>query len=162
MTSTEIAYDRTTRDYAMYVDGALVGFAANYRDASIALDPPGENPMGDTEGDPEPPPETCLNCAAAHHTQRCPAIWKPLRMDVLTCDDCGKEQSVPSFQFAHTFDMCICDTCYHEAMSAAPIRCDECGDVIDHAGMCLACQEDTQVGILTVLDLDYTPAPWAA
>lgn len=34
----EILYDRETRDYAMYLDGELVGFAPNYRDAEVELD----------------------------------------------------------------------------------------------------------------------------
>lgn len=34
----EIVYDRETRDYAMYLDGELVGFARNYHEAEIALD----------------------------------------------------------------------------------------------------------------------------
>ncbi len=34
----EIAYDRETRDYAMYLDGELVGFARNYHEAEIQLD----------------------------------------------------------------------------------------------------------------------------
>lgn len=34
----EIVYDRATRDYAMYLDGELVGFARTYHDAEITLD----------------------------------------------------------------------------------------------------------------------------
>lgn len=34
----EIIYDRETRDYAMYLDGELVGFARTYREAEITLD----------------------------------------------------------------------------------------------------------------------------
>jgi hypothetical protein len=34
----EICYDRETRDYAMYLDGELVGFARTYHEAEIALD----------------------------------------------------------------------------------------------------------------------------
>jgi hypothetical protein len=34
----EIRYDRLTRDYAMYCDGQLVGFAATYHEAELALD----------------------------------------------------------------------------------------------------------------------------
>jgi hypothetical protein len=34
----EIVYDRETRDYAMYLDGELVGFARNYHEAEITLD----------------------------------------------------------------------------------------------------------------------------
>lgn len=34
----EIIYDRETRDYAMYLDGELVGFARTYREAEIELD----------------------------------------------------------------------------------------------------------------------------
>lgn len=34
----EIIYDRETRDYAMYLDGELVGFARTYHEAEIALD----------------------------------------------------------------------------------------------------------------------------
>lgn len=34
----EIVFDRETRDYAMYLDGELVGFARTYREAEITLD----------------------------------------------------------------------------------------------------------------------------
>mgnify|MGYP001571940030 CR=1 FL=1 len=34
----EIAYDRETRDYAMYLDGELVGFARTYHEAEVTLD----------------------------------------------------------------------------------------------------------------------------
>lgn len=34
----EIVYDRATRDYAMYLDGELVGFVRTYHEAEIILD----------------------------------------------------------------------------------------------------------------------------
>jgi hypothetical protein len=34
----EIVYDRETRDYAMYLDGELVGFGRTYHEAEITLD----------------------------------------------------------------------------------------------------------------------------
>lgn len=34
----EIKYDRETRDYAMYLDGDLVGFARTYHEAEVTLD----------------------------------------------------------------------------------------------------------------------------
>jgi len=34
----EIAYDRETHDYAMYLDGELVGFARTYKEAEMTLD----------------------------------------------------------------------------------------------------------------------------
>ena len=34
----EIVYDRETRDYAMYLDGELVGFARTYPEAEATLD----------------------------------------------------------------------------------------------------------------------------
>jgi hypothetical protein len=34
----EIVYDQETRDFAMYLDGELVGFARTYYEAEIALD----------------------------------------------------------------------------------------------------------------------------
>lgn len=38
MYQKEIQYDRETHDYAMYLDGELVGFARNYHEAEVALD----------------------------------------------------------------------------------------------------------------------------
>lgn len=38
MYQREIIYDRNTRDYAMYLDGELVGFARTYHEAEITLD----------------------------------------------------------------------------------------------------------------------------
>lgn len=34
----EIIYNRTTRDYAMYLNGELVGFAGTYHEAEVTLD----------------------------------------------------------------------------------------------------------------------------
>ncbi len=34
----EIVYDCETRDFAMYLDGELVGFARTYQEAEITLD----------------------------------------------------------------------------------------------------------------------------
>ena len=38
MYKKDISYDRETRDYAMYLDGELVGFARNYHEAEVTLD----------------------------------------------------------------------------------------------------------------------------
>ncbi len=38
MYEKSIRYDRETRDYAMYLDGELVGFARNYHEAEVTLD----------------------------------------------------------------------------------------------------------------------------
>lgn len=37
-TVTEIRYDRFSRDYAMYLDGELVGYARTYHEAEVLLD----------------------------------------------------------------------------------------------------------------------------
>lgn len=34
----EIIFDRATHDYAMYLDGELVGFSRTYHEAEMALD----------------------------------------------------------------------------------------------------------------------------
>jgi hypothetical protein len=34
----EIVYDRETHDFAMYLDGELVGFARTYHEAEVTLD----------------------------------------------------------------------------------------------------------------------------
>lgn len=34
----EIVYDRETHDYAMYLDGELVGFARTYHETEVTLD----------------------------------------------------------------------------------------------------------------------------
>lgn len=34
----EIVYDRETRDFAMYLDGELIGFARNFQEAEEMLD----------------------------------------------------------------------------------------------------------------------------
>lgn len=38
MYQKEIVYDRETHDYAMYLDGELVGFARTYHEAEVTLD----------------------------------------------------------------------------------------------------------------------------
>lgn len=34
----EIVFDRETKDFAMYIDGELVGFARSYSEAEVTLD----------------------------------------------------------------------------------------------------------------------------
>ena len=34
----EIVYDRETRDFSLWLDGELVGFARNYHEAEVTLD----------------------------------------------------------------------------------------------------------------------------
>ena len=34
----QIVFDRQTRDYTMYLDGELVGFARTYHEAEVTLD----------------------------------------------------------------------------------------------------------------------------
>jgi hypothetical protein len=34
----EIVYDRETHDYALYLDGELVGFARSYHEGEVTLD----------------------------------------------------------------------------------------------------------------------------
>ena len=34
----EIIYDRETRDYAIFIDGELVGFARTYQEATVMAD----------------------------------------------------------------------------------------------------------------------------
>jgi hypothetical protein len=38
MYKKEILYDPETRDFAMYLDGELVGFARTYQEAEVTLD----------------------------------------------------------------------------------------------------------------------------
>lgn len=38
MYKKEIVYNRDSRDYAMYLDGELVGFARTYYEAEVTLD----------------------------------------------------------------------------------------------------------------------------
>lgn len=38
MYQKEIVYDPETRDFAMYLDGELVGFARTYQEAEVTLD----------------------------------------------------------------------------------------------------------------------------
>ena len=38
MYKKDISYDRETRDYAMYLDGELVGFGRTYHEAEVTLD----------------------------------------------------------------------------------------------------------------------------
>jgi hypothetical protein len=38
MYTKEIKFERSTGEYAMYLDGELVGFARTYHDAKVTLD----------------------------------------------------------------------------------------------------------------------------
>jgi hypothetical protein len=124
MTSTEIAYDRTSGEYAMYVDGALVGFAANYHDASIALDrmsddpPDGPPAIGDGPGEDNPPPDT-----KEHRLSVNRVVLNVVKALHIPCRFCKGD---------------------HLTQHCAKVRA------------LLFAPE------IIVLDLDYTPAPWAA
>lgn len=73
----EIVYDRATRDYAMYLDGELIGFARNFHDAEVTLDQlvwellntPHALPAVVEE--PAEPATTCVFCNKPHHPQHC-------------------------------------------------------------------------------------------
>jgi hypothetical protein len=73
----EIVYNRETRDYAMYLDGELVGFACIYHEAEVMLDQfvfelmSGQYFHQHQVDNPHPP---CPNCGGAHHVQRCPEL----------------------------------------------------------------------------------------
>lgn len=93
----EICYDRETRDYAMYLDGELVGFGRTYHEAEVTLDqlvfelmsgeffkapdglvvpPVDELVLTATEldGGAVDMPSTCKNCKGPHHSWQCPQI----------------------------------------------------------------------------------------
>jgi len=93
----EIVYDRATRDYAMFLDKELVGFARTYHEGEVTLDQLvfeligsqyfagiGEpNPMPAPEPDDleignDPAPGRCRNCGGAHHIQACREILDAL------------------------------------------------------------------------------------
>jgi hypothetical protein len=152
MTSTEIAYDRTSGEYAMYVDGALVGFAANYRDASIALDqmsaepPPDDAPgtdcpdHGPSNGDDC---DKCRSCKGAHHTWQCPEVHA-----LLFAEEKAAAKRIIS-KVLHRLNN--------------PRPCPGCGDIT--AGDCCAACQESEGAIIRqglLLEMDYTPAPWAA
>src|SRR5438876_1225683 len=44
----QIVHDRTTRDYAMYLNGELVGFARTYQEAEVTLDQLARDKLGRT------------------------------------------------------------------------------------------------------------------
>lgn len=92
MYDKSIQYDRETRDYAMRLDGELVGFARTHHEAEITLDqlvfelmssyrkydgPDPRTPTTEAPAD-DPiaidPPTTCCFCSKPHHPQDCPEM----------------------------------------------------------------------------------------
>ncbi len=75
----EICYDRETRDYAMRLDGELVGYARSYSEAEITLDQLVFELL--SHGATTCPqrrsllaPRVCGNCGGQHSIQHCPEV----------------------------------------------------------------------------------------
>ena len=85
MYKKDISYDRETRDYAMYLDGELVGFGRTYHEAEVTLDQlvfelmsgqffssknshVAPSPVDEPAADPS---STCCFCSKPHHPQTC-------------------------------------------------------------------------------------------
>lgn len=51
MIRKELVYDRDTRDYALYLDGELVGFARTYHEGEVVLDELIFSILGHFQGD---------------------------------------------------------------------------------------------------------------
>lgn len=72
----EIVYDRETHDYAMYLDGELVGFARTYHDAEVTLDQlrleqaQHAAPLLDPALEPIPAPGTSIDQQLAFYSER--------------------------------------------------------------------------------------------
>ena len=70
----EIVYDRETHDYAMYLDGELVGFARTYHDAEVTLDQlrleqaQHAAPLSDPALEPLPAPGTSIDQQLAFYS----------------------------------------------------------------------------------------------
>ena len=65
MERKEIIYDRETRDYAMYLDGELVGFARTYHEAEVTLDQLALERISHQVSYPTPPVISTSNTAAS-------------------------------------------------------------------------------------------------
>ena len=128
-----ISYDRETRDYAMYLDGELVGFARNHHEAEVTLDQLVFELMSGvhTSNAPTPvdaptiePASTCGFCQKTHHPQDCPDM-RPLLFapDVPQCVMMGCElpRTHDDTQFCchhhseETGAACDCDDEYYYA-----------------------------------------------
>jgi hypothetical protein len=80
MYEKSIQYDRDTRDYAMYLDGELVGFARTYHEAEVTLD---QLIFELTNGD-------LFREALADAPNSAPTHYAPvIRPAVTTCSRCG-------------------------------------------------------------------------
>lgn len=97
MYEKSIRYDRETRDYAMYLDGELVGFARTHHEAEVTLDQfvfelMSAAPVVTT---PAEPATTCVFCSKPHHPQKCAEMRAllfapdtPLEEEWTPCPDC--------------------------------------------------------------------------
>jgi hypothetical protein len=65
MERKEIVYDRDTRDYAMYLDGELVGFARTYHEAEVTLDQLVLERISHQVSNPTPPVTSASTTAAS-------------------------------------------------------------------------------------------------
>lgn len=101
--AAEVELDRVAHELALdYCEQGLID-TLTVEECTIncpgcaACDPPGENPLGDSEGDPEPPDRpravtlqsiqieakitTCTYCRGIHHIQKCPHLCAALFTD---------------------------------------------------------------------------------
>ena len=71
-----VVYDQETHDYAMYLDGELVGFARTYHDAEVTLDQlrleqaQHAAPLLDPALEPIPAPGTSIDQQLAFYSER--------------------------------------------------------------------------------------------
>lgn len=144
-----ISYDRESRDYAMYLDGELVGFARTYHEAEVTLDQlvyesllhsaadPDEDYPGQDDGCPPDCPDGCGEhgydeepIAAAESSILAHIVHDGL----MSCDLCGEPG-----MFDVVSDGMLCDRHLIEVMQLeneinadapvtfAPITCGACG-----------------------------------
>ena len=89
----EISYDRSSRDYAMYLDGELVGYARTYHEAEITLDELVFELLSQTASHPGPDC-SCPDCTRAAERLIIDAFMTRLRFDAgVLCSFCGDDHA---------------------------------------------------------------------
>ncbi len=94
MYAKSIQYDREVRDYAMYLDGELTGFARSYHAAEIALDQlvyelligGASHTATEMDGSAVPGEHCCANCGALLHCNCDDAAYRGSDAGVMAAD----------------------------------------------------------------------------
>lgn len=156
-TTREIVYDKESRDFAMYLNGELVGFARTHHDAEVTIDELVHSTL--THAAPEPAPVTDTSDLNARPIPRCADCGAALG-DYGRCEDCDDRKYAaeckPDVQGNYWAVCgapcdwpCMCDAIVRAPIAETPrytIACSRCGQPASileaHGAFCGPCHKE--------------------